>query len=98
MENSSIGRLNQVQKRIQVILVEQRLWLVKKVCLSCDQPKYGNGQNVATYTLFIKGNKCKIRKKAKKHSRRYTKQQIWDIYNEQKKLIPICYQKTLCIL
>lgn len=57
-KNPITGQSTKVQKGIQAILEERRLWPGKRVCLSCNQPKYTNCQTLKNYTVYVKGHKC----------------------------------------
>lgn len=64
-KNLTIGKTTKIQKSIQAILKEWVLWLVKRVHLSCEQPKCTNYQSLITCTVYVKGRKYKICKETK---------------------------------
>ena len=81
-KNLTTGKSSKVQKGIQAILVERGLWPVKRVRLSCDQPKCANYQSFATCTVCVKGHKYNFCKETKEHSGRCTKQRICDVCDD----------------
>ena len=83
-KNLATGQSNRVQKEIQAILEEQRLWPGKRVCLSCNKPKYPNCQSLTICTVCVKGRKCEPCKETKEHSGWYTKQRLCDVCNNRK--------------
>ena len=83
-KNFITGQLTKVQKRIQAILEEQRLWLVKEICLSFNKPKCNNCQSLTTCTKCIKDHKYEACKETKKHSERWTKQRFCDKCDNRK--------------
>lgn len=93
--NPTTGQSFQVQKGIQAVLVERRLWPFKGVRLECEKPKCNTCHSFSTCTLCIKGRKCDSCKEAKDHSGHYTKQHICDACDLRKKRCQ-CFTKKYC--
>ena len=54
-QNPITGQSTQVQKGIQAVLAEQRLWPHKGVCLACKWLKCTSCQAFTTCTICVKG-------------------------------------------
>ena len=95
-ENPATGQSNRIQKGIQAVLEEQKLWPRKRVRLFCEKPKCSNYQSFTTCTICIKGCKCESYKDTKEYSRRYIKQQLCNKCENQKSQCQ-CVTRKYCI-
>lgn len=82
--NLITSKTTNVLKSIQAILEKRRLWLVNRVRLTCEQPKYTNCQSFSICIVYVKDCRCETWQETKKHGKRYTKQCVYDIFNNQK--------------
>lgn len=78
------GLLTTIQKDIQAVLVEQRLWPQGRVWLKCEKPKCTNYQTFITCCIYIRNQKCDFYKEIRQHNRKCIKQQIYDARNLSK--------------
>ena len=62
-----------IQKGIQAVLVEQKLWPQGRIWLECEKPKCRNYQTFTTCRICIQGQKCDFCKKTRQYSGKCSK-------------------------
>lgn len=71
--NQTTSQSFKVQKGIQAVLIESRLWLFKGIRLECEKSKCTTYQSFNIFTICIKRQKCDLFKEGKDHNGQYTK-------------------------
>ena len=67
------GQSTTIQKVIQAVLVEQKLWPQEGVLLECEKPKCTNCQTLITCRICVQGRKYDSCKETREHSEKCTK-------------------------